>query len=140
MTLISVNDLFTSNLYLCFNDFLNYYLLPRLGIHIFNDFNQFDFTYLYLFIFPSSIKFYYIFLVAKLLYKSKCPSVCMYVCLSGLGGKAIFSAPNLDIAPIFFVQIPLINEHPFCKYFVRWSDSLATKGRNVKILKTRLIY
>ena len=30
----------------------------------------------------------------------------MYVCLSGLGGNVIFSAPNLDIAPIFFVQIP----------------------------------
>ena len=26
--------------------------------------------------------FYVVFLVAKLLYKSKCPSVCMYVCLS----------------------------------------------------------
>ena len=33
-------------------------------------------------------------LAAKLLYKSKCPSVCMYVCLSGLGGNVIFSAPN----------------------------------------------
>ncbi len=51
-----------------------------------------------------------LFSVAKLLYKSKCPSVCLYVCLSGLGG---------DIAPIFFVQFPIINEHLFCKYFVR---------------------
>ncbi len=36
------------------------------------------------------------FLVAKLLCKYKCPSVC----------------------PIFYVQIPLICEHIFCKYFV----------------------
>ena len=48
----------------------------------------------------------------------------------------IFSAPNWDIAPIFFVQIPLINEHLFCKYFVRLSVGNATKGRNVKILET----
>ncbi len=66
-----------------------------------------------------------IFLVAKLLYKSKCPSVHLYVCLSvctsGLGGSVIFSAPNWDIALIFCVQIPLINEQLFCKYFVRLS-------------------
>ncbi len=36
---------------------------------------------------------YIYFLVAKLLYKYKCPSVCMYVCMSGLGGNVIFSAP-----------------------------------------------
>ncbi len=36
------------------------------------------------------------------------PSVRLYVYLSGLGGNAIFSAPNWDIAPILFVQIPLI--------------------------------
>ncbi len=34
------------------------------------------------------------FLVAKLLYKSKCPFVSMSVCMSGLGGNVIFSAPN----------------------------------------------
>ncbi len=72
------------------------------------------------------------FLVAKLLYKSKCPSVCMYVCmavcLSGLGGNVIFSAPNWDIVPIFFVQIPLINEHLFYKDFVHLSVGNATKG------------
>ncbi len=34
------------------------------------------------------------FLVAKLLYKSKCPSVCLSECMSGLGGNVIFSAPN----------------------------------------------
>ncbi len=28
----------------------------------------------------------------------------------------------------FFVQIPLINEHLFCKYFVRLSVGNATKG------------
>ena len=58
--------------------------------------------------------------------------VCLYVCkhayLSGLGGNVIFSAPNGDIAPIFFVQIPLISEHIFCKYFVRLPVVNATKG------------
>ena len=42
--------------------------------------------------------------------------------------NVIFSAPNWDIAPIIFVQIPLINEHIFCKYFVRLSVGNATKG------------
>ncbi len=55
-------------------------------------------------------------------------SVCMSVCPSGLGENVIFSAPNRDIAPIFLVQIPLMNEHLFCKYFVRLSVSNATKG------------
>ncbi len=40
----------------------------------------------------------------------------------------IFSAPNRDIAPIFCVQIPLINEHLFFKYFVRLYVGDATKG------------
>ena len=69
-----------------------------------------------------------LFLVAKLLYKSKCPSVHLSVCQPRLGGNVIFSAPDWDIAPIFFVQIPLINEHLFCKYFVRLSVGNATKG------------
>ena len=56
------------------------------------------------------------FLVAKLLYKSKCSSLRISVCQPRLGGNVIFSAPNWDIAPIFFVQIPIINEHLFCKY------------------------
>ncbi len=47
--------------------------------------------------------------------------------MSGLGGNVIFSAPNCDRAP-FFVQIPLINEHLFCKYFFRLSVGNATKG------------
>ena len=34
------------------------------------------------------------FLVAKLLYKYKCPSVCPYVRQPRLGGNVIFSAPN----------------------------------------------
>ena len=68
------------------------------------------------------------FLVAKLLYKSKCPSVCPYIRQPRLGGNVIFSASNWDLAPIFFVQIPLINEHLFCKYFVRLSVGNATKG------------
>ncbi len=50
------------------------------------------------------------------------------VCQPRLGGNVIFSAPNLDIAPIFFVQIPLINEHLFCNYFVRLSVGNDTKG------------
>ncbi len=57
-------------------------------------------------------------------------SVWLYACPSGLGGNVIFSAPNWDITPIFFTD-PLINKHLFCKYFVRWSADLATKGRNV---------
>ncbi len=32
------------------------------------------------------------------------------------------------MALIFFVQIPLINEHLICKYFVRLSVGNATKG------------
>ena len=51
--------------------------------------------------------------------------VCMSVCLSGLGGNAIFSVANWDIAPIFCA---LINEHLFCKYFIRLSFGNATKG------------
>ncbi len=66
------------------------------------------------------------FLVAKLLYKSKCPSVCQ----PRLGGNVIFSAPNWDIAQIL-VQIPFINELLFCKYFVRLSVGNATKGRKL---------
>ena len=54
-------------------------------------------------------------------------SVRMSVCQPRLGGNVIFSAPNWDIASIFFVQIPLINEHLFCKYFVRLSVGNATK-------------
>ena len=53
-----------------------------------------------------------------------------------LGGNVIFSAPNCDRAPIFVVvQIPLINEHLFCKYFVRQSVGQATKGIDIKIKK-----
>ena len=42
--------------------------------------------------------------------------------------NVIFLAPNWYIAPIFFVQIPPINEHLLCKYFVRLSVGNATKG------------
>ena len=66
-----------------------------------------------------------LFLVAELLYKSKCPSVCPPTTFRG---KRDFSAPNWDIAPIFFVQISLLNEHLFCKYFVRLSVGNAAKG------------
>ena len=50
------------------------------------------------------------FSVAKLLYIYKCPSV---------------RQPHLG----------QINEHLFCKYFVRQSVGQATKGRNIKIKK-----
>ncbi len=55
------------------------------------------------------------------------PSVCMSVCLSGLG-KTWFSRPLIEISFQFFLQIPLINEHLFCKYFVRLSVGNATKA------------
>ena len=74
---------------------------------------------------------------------SVCMYVCMYVCLSGLGGNTIFR-PLIEISlQLFFVQIPLINELLFCKYFVRWSVRQATNGRNVKIQKkifSRLLF
>ncbi len=71
------------------------------------------------------------FLVAKLLYKRKCPTVCPSVCLSvhQVYGQTRFSWPLIVISlQFFFVQIPLINEHLFCKYFVRLSVGNATKG------------
>ena len=52
----------------------------------------------------------------------------MPVCQPRLGGNVIFSAPKLKISPIFFVQIPLTNEHLFCIFFVRLSVGNATKG------------
>ena len=55
-------------------------------------------------------------------------SVRLSVCQPRLGGNVIFSAPNSDIVPIFFVQIPLINEQRFCKHFVRLSVGNATKA------------
>ena len=51
-------------------------------------------------------------------------SVRLSVYQPRLGENMIFSAPNLD----FFGQIPLINEHLFCNYFVRLSVGKATKG------------
>ena len=65
--------------------------------------------------------------------------ICPYVRKPRVGGNVIFLAPNWDIALIFFVHIPLTNEHLFCKYFVRWSAGLATKGRNVKNMNNILI-
>ena len=55
-------------------------------------------------------------------------SVRLSVCQPRLEGNVIFSAPILDIAPIFFVQVPLMNEHIFCKYFVCLSVGNATKA------------
>ncbi len=54
-------------------------------------------------------------------------SVRLSVCQPRLGGNVIFSAPNWDIAPIFFVQISLINENLYCKYFIRLSVGNARK-------------
>ncbi len=62
----------------------------------------------------------YVYLyVCLYVYLYVCLYVCLYVFMSGLGENVIFSAPNWDIARIFFLQIPLINEHLFCKYIVR---------------------
>ena len=55
-------------------------------------------------------------------------SVRLSVYQPRLGRNVIFSAPNRDIAPILFVQIPLINEHIFCKCFVQLSVGNVTKG------------
>ena len=44
------------------------------------------------------------------------------------GKRGFFSAPDWDIDTIFFVQIPLINEQLFCKYFVLLSVGNATKA------------
>ena len=55
-------------------------------------------------------------------------SVRLSVYQPRLGGNVIFAATKLDIAPIFFVQIPLINDHLFCKYFVRLSVGNAKKA------------
>ena len=47
-------------------------------------------------------------------------------------GKRDFSRPLIEISLHFFgVKIPLINEHLFCKYFVRLSVGNATKGFNL---------
>ncbi len=51
----------------------------------------------------------------------------MSVCQPRLGGNVIFSA-LIEISLKVFVQIPLIIEHLFCKYFVRLSVGNATKG------------
>ena len=53
-----------------------------------------------------------------------------YVILSGLGGNAIFAAANKDRCLILCVQIPLIYEYLFYKYFV-WKK--ATKDKYVHI-------
>ena len=56
--------------------------------------------------------------------------------MSGFGGNAIFSVANQDRAPIFFsMQIPLIDEHLFCKYFVRQFVGQAKKGSKCKCKK-----
>ena len=73
------------------------------------------------------------FLVAKLLYKYKCPSVCPYV--NHVQGETWFSRPLIEIELDFFVQNPLINEHLFCEYLVRQSVGHAKKCRNLKIKK-----
>ena len=51
------------------------------------------------------------FLVAKLLYNSKCPSVRPSVRLRQNRGNVIFSAPIKDRQLKFFDNIPIIKEH-----------------------------
>ena len=58
------------------------------------------------------------------------------VCLSKLGGNAIFSVTNLDRVPYFSVQIPFIYKHLLSKHFVRRSLGQDTKGRNIQNTKT----
>ena len=57
-------------------------------------------------------------------------NVRLSACLSvrQIQGETRFSRPLIEISSNFFVQIPLINEHLFCKYFVRLSVGNATKG------------
>ncbi len=55
-------------------------------------------------------------------------SVRLSVCQPRLWGNVIFSTLIQLLLQFFFVQIPLINEHLFCKYFVRLSVGNATKG------------
>ena len=45
-----------------------------------------------------------------------CPSVCMYVRLSGLGGNVIFSAPNWDKVLIFSSEATLWITTKVCLY------------------------
>ncbi len=52
-------------------------------------------------------------------------STCSYV--NHVQGETWFSRPLIEISLYFFVKIPLINEHLFCKYFVRLSIGNATK-------------
>ena len=59
---------------------------------------------------------------------------CMSVCMSGLGGNMVFSAPILDEALIFCMHIPLVYESLFYKYFVRRSVVQATKGKRASLL------
>ena len=55
-------------------------------------------------------------------------SVCSYIRMSTtFRGKRDFLGPYLRYRSNFFVQIPLINEHLFCKYFVFLSVGNATK-------------
>ncbi len=56
-------------------------------------------------------------------------SLRLYVCMSfRFRGNVIFSSPIEISLQFFCVQIPLINENLFCKYFVRLSVGNATKG------------
>ncbi len=67
-------------------------------------------------------------------------SVRLSVCQPRLGGNVIFSAPYLDIAPILFVHIPLINEHLFCKYVNMLQKALLLMDVFILILVAQLLY
>ena len=60
-------------------------------------------------------------------------SVRLYACLS-VCMSVRFRAPIYDRALIFCVHIPLIYEHLFYRYFVRWSVGQATKGNRASLL------
>ncbi len=78
-------------------------------------------------------------LVAKLLYDYLCPSDCMSYC-QGLG-ETRFSPSLIKLELRFFsMQIPLIHEHLFCKYFVRQSCYKRQKCLNKETSFSRRLY
>ncbi len=83
-----------------------------------------------LFVFLTPFHLYV--LIVKLIIIFKCPFVFLSVRQPHIWGNVIFSTHNWDRAPFFSVPIPLIYEHIFLKYFVRWPVGQATKGRIVK--------
>ncbi len=48
--------------------------------------------------------------------------------------KRDFLGPYIEQSSHFFCDIPLVYEHLFYKYFVRWSIGQATKGKRASVL------